>query len=307
MKLREMLGIRRSNKRELSQLMRQKQVASTLYYQHLALNETRPGVGNNLQQELVVSLTTFNKRIHDVYLTIESLFQQSLQADRVILWLSREEFDPLDIPQTLRNLEPRGLTIAFCDEDLGPYKKFYYALQQYPDSLLVTVDDDILYPPDTLDMLYRAWQREPRIVHCHRAHKIGFDDKGRLAPYMSWDKNTSDTRTSLLIMPTGVGGVLYFPGCFHPEVLNKPLFMAMAPRADDIWLKAMTLKQGIPSRKLEDPRPWKARFLMLENSQLFALKHENMKRPDGNDLKLQHTFNHFELLPELAQTWRNQQ
>lgn len=306
MKVRDILR-RRRQKKELALLTQQKQIAANLHYQQLALSETRPGVGNDIAQDLVVSLTTFNKRINDVYLTIESLFQQSLKADRIILWISREEFSPDDVPRTLRNLEQRGLTIAFCDEDLGPYKKFYYAVQQYPDSLIVTVDDDVLYPPDTLDMLYRAWQREPEIVHCHRAHKIGFDARGQLVPYRRWDKNTSDSRPSKLIMPTGIGGVLYFPGCFHRELLNKELFLQIAPRADDIWLKAMTLKQGIACRKVEDSRPWKQRFLTIENSQLFALKRENMKRPEGNDLKIQQTFDHFNLIPELAQAWRAQQ
>ncbi len=305
MKLRELLGIRR-HAREQALLARFRPMLAALHYQQLALNETRPGVGNDLPQQLVVSLTTFDKRIDDAHLTIESLFQQSLKADRIVLWLSREEFEPGDVPQALRNLERRGLTIAFCDEDLGPYKKFYYAVQHYPDSLLVTVDDDVIYPPDLLDKLYRAWLREPRTVHCHRAHRIGLDDSGRLLSYERWDKNIGDTRTSMLVMPTGIGGVLYFPGCFHAELLNKQLFMQLAPRADDIWLKAMTLLQGVPSKKVEDFRPWKQRFTTLENSQQFALKRENMKSPDGNTIKLQQTFGHFDLLPRLVQARRDE-
>ena len=306
MKLRELFGSQRQ-KKEIARLLRIKSIIAGLHYQQLALRETSAGIGNDVPHELVISLTSFRKRIDDVHLTIESLFQQSLRADRIVLWLERTGFGPHDIPASLRRLEQRGLTIAFCDEDLGPYTKYFYALQQYPDSLIVTVDDDVLYPPDMLDMLYRAWLREPHYVHCHRAHKISFDKRGELLPYEKWDKNTADSRPSSLILPTGTGGVLYFPGSLHPDALNKALFMQLAPRADDIWLKAMTLKQGVLSKKVDDTRPWKQRFVTRENSQQIALKHENMRGPSGNNIKLQQTFGHYALTDELRRAWRNEQ
>lgn len=301
MKLRQLLGIK-PPRREQKLLQVFKQYATTLQLQQAMLHSNAAGVGNNLPQELVVSLTTFSKRIHDVYLTIESLFQQTLKADRVVLWLSGQDFKADDIPQSLRRLEARGLTIAFCEEDLGPYTKFYYAVQQYPDALLVTVDDDILYPTDMLDQLYHAWAKAPDVVHCHRAHKIGLDRAGRLLPYKQWDKATRDSKASKLILPTGVGGVLYFPGCFHGDLLNKALFQKLAPRADDVWLKAMTLKQGVLCKKVDDDRPWDLRNLTVEYSQRTALKYENKKSATGNDPKIEQTFSHYGLLPELVKS-----
>lgn len=301
MKLRQLLGIK-PPRREQKLLQVFKQYASTLQLQQSMLQSQASGVGNDLPQELVISLTTYSKRIHDVYLTIESLFQQSLKADRVVLWLSAQDFKPEDIPHSLRKLEARGLTIGFCEEDLGPYTKFYYAVQQYPDALLVTVDDDILYPVDMLDQLYHAWQREPEMVHCHRAHKMKLDSAGQLLPYKQWDKATHDHKASKLIMPTGVGGVLYFPGCFHGDLLNKALFQKLCPRADDVWLKAMTLKQGVLSKKIDDDRPWALRNLTVEYSQRTALKFENKKAATGNDPKIRQTFGHYGLLPELVES-----
>ena len=265
------------------------------YFQELAINETKPGIGNDLEQDLVVSLTSFPARINDVYLTIESLFQQSLKADKVVLWLSKADFGPNDIPQTLRNLELRGLTIAFCDEDLGPYTKFFYSLAAFPDSLLITVDDDILYPPDMVDQLYRAWKREPHVVHCQRAHKIKLNQDGSVLPYKLWDRVTQDGEASYLIMPTGVGGVVYYPGCFDQIVSDKDQFMRLAPKADDIWLKAMTLKNRVLCRKVPDIRPWGARYLTVEHSQQVALKRASKNTGGGNDQKIRDTFDYYDL------------
>ena len=37
--------------------------------------------------DIIVSLTTYGRRIHSVYATIESLMEQTMKANRIILWL----------------------------------------------------------------------------------------------------------------------------------------------------------------------------------------------------------------------------
>ena len=43
--------------------------------------------------------------------------------------------------------QKRGLTIRFC-EDLKAHKKYYYAFKEYPDDIVITVDDDVIYPQE---------------------------------------------------------------------------------------------------------------------------------------------------------------
>lgn len=271
----------------------------TCMYQDFALNRTEPGVARDEVPPIIVSLTTYSKRINQVHLAIESLFQQSCRAEKIVLWISGKDFSPDDIPYALRNQCKRGLEIEFCDEDLGPYTKFYYALKKYPDRLILTVDDDLLYPADMIDQLYRSYLRQPDTIFCHRAHLMKLGEAGAVLPYMQWDLCTSQGSASGLIFPTGVGGVLYFPGCFDAEILNREAFMRLAPKADDIWLKAMSLKRGTPCRVVEDPREWTQRFLFIEGSQKYALKHENMHGEDGNDVKMRAVFDEYGLWPLL--------
>jgi len=292
---------RRKAKAEKTESMRLRRAILTAMYQDFALNRSASGV-TDVQREVpvVVSLTTFSERINDVHLTIESLLQQSCRPDKVVLWVSREEFSEQDIPAMLRLQCQRGLEIEFCERNLGPYKKFFYALQKYPQALVLTVDDDVLYPPDMVDQLYRAHCRQPDVVHCHRAHRITFDAQGQLKPYMEWDLSTDSEAMSERIFPTGVGGVLYFPGCFDAEIMNETAFLELAPKADDIWLKAMTLKRGTGCQVVADPREWEQRFLFIEGSQKFALKHGNTKGPvTGNDVKLKAVFDRYQLWAKL--------
>ena len=279
---------------------RNRLIQLSLQCQQWAISRTDTGVGNDKFHDIVLSLTTFSKRINDVHLTIESLFQQSLKANKVVLWLSEEDFSRSDIPEVLRLQEKRGLEIRFCTKDIGPYTKFFYSLQCYPESLIVTVDDDHLYPPDMLDLLYRAYLKEPSYVHCHRAHKITFDGKGNINPYKQWEKLTVDYSASLFIFPTGVGGVLYYPGCFADEILDKETFLELAPNSDDVWLKAMTLKKGILCKRIEDHREWGARFQVIEGSQKFSLKRKNKSKVSGNDSKIRAVFDRYDLWNHLV-------
>ncbi len=268
--------------------------------QQSALTSTQQGVGNDLPHEITVSLTSFDKRIGDVFLCIESLLLQSLRPDRIVLWLSRANFPSGKVPMLLRGQERRGLEIVFMDEDLGPYKKFIYALEQYPDSLLITADDDILYPPDMVEQLYDAWLESPGQIHCHRAHYIRMNGDGRPAQYRNWPACQAGQAASRLIFPTGVGGVLYPPGALDAEVTNRDQFMRLCPNADDIWLKAMSLRKDTLCSMVDDPRYWKDRFLTIEGSQSHSLKKGNWRRDSGNDQKLLAVLAEYDLFGKLA-------
>lgn len=289
----------RRTREELRAAIALKTTALMIQYQDFALNRQASGVMTNSPRPIVISLTSFGKRIHDVYLTVESLFQQSHKADKILLCLSAEAFNEDNLPAVLKLQRERGLDIEFVEKDLGPYTKFYYALRKYPDALLVTVDDDILYPIDLVDRLYSAYLREPDKIHCGRAHRITFDDSGRLRPYKQWWRQSQDAESSMAIFPTGVGGVLYFPGCFDDEIFNRDAFLRLAPGADDVWLKAMSLKRGIECRVFEQRGDWMLNHPSIIGSQEVSLKRRNKNASAGNDSKIKAVFDAYDLLSKL--------
>ncbi len=52
---------------------------------------------------------------------------------------------------------PKGLTIDWC-EDIKSYKKLIPTLKKYPDAIIVTADDDLIYDNKWLEQLYNAAQ-----------------------------------------------------------------------------------------------------------------------------------------------------
>lgn len=268
-------------------LVRQQAIGLANLLRIQAITSERSGVEPDSDRNIVVSLTTYGRRLEDVYLCIESLLQQSLRPNRLLLWLSEEEFPAGTVlPAMLHNQMSRGLEVRYCRHDWGSYKKIIPTLELCPDALIVTVDDDVMYPVDTLDLLYRTHLKYPSAVVAHRAHEVILDRHGNVMPYKKWPKGVRTASPSNAVFPVGIGGVLYIPGCFSPEVMQSADFMALCPQADDIWLKVMALRAGTKAVVVQDSRPWLKRYLFIEGSQDVTLTQINKCPHQGNDLKM---------------------
>ena len=202
--------------------------------------------GTDKDGEIIVSLTSFPARINKVWITISSMMNQTLKPKRIILWLAEEQFPgkEKDLPQNLIKLKDRGLEIGFCD-DLRPHKKYYYTMKENPEEIVVTVDDDMLYPENMLEQLWEAHKKNPHMVVCQYAHKITLDERGNVKPYQEWESCYGESTTpDIKILPVGCGGVLYPPHCLNERVFNKEHIKTLCPQMDDLWLKSMALLKG---------------------------------------------------------------
>ncbi|WP_144268473.1 hypothetical protein [Desulfovibrio sp. An276] len=196
--------------------------------------------------QIIITLTSYPKRIHEVYYSIYSLLCQSFKPDKIILWLSLDEFSDKtkSLPNNLIELQNYGLTIKWVNKTYYSYDKIIHALNYFPNDILVTADDDIFYHRDWLKNLYYTFKEKQKIydniIICHRMHKITIKN-GFPRPYNVWQQEITSNIPDPLNFPTGCGGVLYPPQCFYKNVCNTEEFSKIAPFADDIWLWGMAL------------------------------------------------------------------
>jgi hypothetical protein len=244
----------------------------------LRMGFLKPGARHGLPHRLVVSLTSYPKRFDVLHLTIKSLLAQDMAADVVVLWVAHDDLRKL--PQNVRALEERGLTIRATD-DLRSYKKIIPALEAYGDAFIVTADDDVYYPRRWLRTFCEAYRANEREVLCYRAHRILLDEHG-VAPYADWTFEITDTEPAADIFFTGVGGVFYPPGIFHADVADQARLMELCPSTDDVWLNWMVRLGGARIRKV-GPR---LRFHEWGGSQAVALQNTNRFGTSGNDQQL---------------------
>lgn len=190
--------------------------------------------------EVILSLTTIPGAVGLAIKTLRSIFVGSVLPDKIVLYLTASQF-PDGIPEELEKLKQECglLEIRMCDLPIRSYTKLVPALKEFPDDIVVTIDDDVNYHKKMLADLLRLHKQYPDYVIANRAKRIAPEK-----PYKKWHKYhwydylRRRLRVGYGNLLTGVGGVLYPPHVLKEEMIDPQLFMESAPTADDIWFWA---------------------------------------------------------------------
>ena len=107
---------------------------------------------NAHKPEVVVSMTSFPQAIPYAVKAIQSILNGTVLPDRLVLYLYFSQFGEAGIPDELVRLSKENsiFEIRNYDRDLRSYLKLIPALADFPEAVIVTVDDDIDYHPDML-------------------------------------------------------------------------------------------------------------------------------------------------------------
>ena len=201
-----------------------------------------------------VTLTAISIRMDTLPAVVDSLRAQSMKPARLHLHLSEvphllDEGVAGDHP-VVQQLQSDPWVQVHWGPNLGPYRKIVpylhaegYGSKRDGDDLFITVDDDTLYPPRFIEYLLRQHERHGCIV-AHRGRRMRLASKGGFLGYVQWHDGLREPRLSNL--PTGQSGVLYRHSDF-PADLELDAALALAPTHDDLWLRWLTARQGVPS------------------------------------------------------------
>lgn len=236
---------------------------------------------------VVVSLTTYGARFSTVHLTVEAIAQGTRRPRRVVLWLDDRRLLEAPTPG-LQRLVERGLEIRMAERNDGPHTKYFPLLSDpdlAPGDVVVTADDDVLYPRWWLTRLEAAARRDPQAVHCYRAYRVRTRPDGTVAPYRTWRPALS-TDARFDNFATGVSGVAYPPVMVEALRAAGTRFRECAPHADDVWLHAVAVGSGVRVQQLaRQPR----HFPVVPGSQATGLRNANVTA-DGNDPQIRATY-----------------
>lgn len=201
------------------------------------------------RQKVIVSMTSFPAAIPYAVKAIQSILEGSVLPDKVVLYLTVSQFGDDGIPQELLSLAENNpiFEIRNYDKDIRSYRKLIPALDDFPDAVIVTVDDDVAYHRNMLRSLLRLHEQLPDAVLAHRAKRM---KPGK--PYRAWSKYRwydfllKRIHSDFKNIQTGVGGVLYPPHALKKEMLDPELFIQIAPTTDDIWFWGAAVANGTP-------------------------------------------------------------
>ena len=204
---------------------------------------------NLSKHQVIVSLTSFPAAIPYAAQAIQSILNGSVLPDKVVLYLTFSQFGEGGLPKDLLKLADESPLFEIRDYpiDIRSYRKLIPAIHDFPDAIIVTIDDDVKYHKNMLCDLLSLHKLVPNAILAHRAKLMKPNE-----PYRKWRKYCwyhflgKKIHSNFRNIQTGVGGVLYPPHSLQADMLDVKLFTELAPTTDDIWFWAAGVANGYP-------------------------------------------------------------
>ena len=174
-------------------------------------------------------------------MAVQTILNQTRQPDLTVLYLAKEEFPrrEKDLPKELLALLSERFEIRWT-KNIRPYKKLIPTLRDFPNDIIITFDDDLIYEPVVIERLLIGYKKYPNMIHAHRVRHITFDEKGNVTNNSGVPYN----RPTYLHKLSCGAGCLFPPHSLHEEVFREDKFMTLAPTNDDHWFWLMGVLNG---------------------------------------------------------------
>lgn len=269
-----------------------KYIVHPLLISYVKRKKYRVGINTDelREKKVIVSLTSFPDRYKTLVLCLKSILLQKYKPDKIIVWLDKNAMSK--VTYDMKFIEKYGVEYRLADEDIKSHKKYYYAMQEYANDLIITVDDDLIYSPYMIGSLIKMHKKYPNCICARRVHKINFDSIGKISKYYAWEKEFTEIKkpSHSLIATTGAG-TLFFPNCLNKKAFDIDTIKQYCLSADDIWIKFMAYLNDIPvvwvPCKIILPP-------LIKDSQKNALYKSNVNR-EINDICINNVIEKFEI------------
>lgn len=196
------------------------------------------------EQKIIISLTSFQDRFLTLPLCLKSLLLQNYKPDKIIVWLDKIAMS--QITDEMIELKRYGIEYRIAKEDIKSHKKYYYAMKEFPEDLIITVDDDLIYPISMVRSLIKMHKIYPNAICARRVHRITTNLDGNILRYYDWEKECTDIKKpSYGLIATSGAGTLFFPHCLDNRAFEIEDIRNYCFSADDIWLKFMSYLNNV--------------------------------------------------------------
>ena len=157
---------------------------------------------------IVVTLTSWVKRIGNVKKVVESIMDNTVQPDRVYLNLSQTEFNGIPLPKDLVDYfkSDERLVINWVKGPNTKAMKKVFPILDYleDDDIIIDADDDILFPKDLIESRLKDFEKNERkcCISSNPRLSVGFKGKMRVISATSLFQKKMFNRWQKLFTPT---------------------------------------------------------------------------------------------------------
>lgn len=228
-----------------------KQRKKLLNIRNYVVNNPFPSVEDymsKIDERIIVSVTSFPKRFDQLVLTLKSIIMQNIVPKKIVVYFGSDTCIE-DISDDMNYLKKYNVEYKIDSSmNLKGHKKYFYALKEFKNNIVITIDDDIIFPRTMIEELIKCYEKYPNAVCARRVHKIT-SKKSCILPYNLWDKEYCNIKkpSNRLFATTGAG-TLYSPYVINHLVdstFDSDRIINLCLDADDVWMKCMETLSSI--------------------------------------------------------------
>jgi hypothetical protein len=201
-------------------------------------------------ENLIVSLTSYGPRFKFLNNVLSQIDAQTLKPTKTLLNIDIQEANIFK--NYLHDLAKfPNLEVNYV-ENLGPGKKLIPALVRYPESCIITIDDDLRFRENLFSELWKSHLEYPSSIIATRTHSPRILGCGYLAPYKEWMSDVTTLTAPRIPMITAGSGALFPPNSLHQGAQNYEKYKEFCFSTDDVWYWFHALLNGSDILKIED-------------------------------------------------------
>ena len=234
--------------------------------------------------QTVITMTSWTKRINFVPKFIyRFLTTQTVKPDIFYLWLAEQEFPnkEKDLPEDLLLVcESFNVKICWTKDNEYCFKRWYVYPKHFED-LVISVDDDIILSPNTIEVIQNEYKRNPIKQVLHYKNCGGeIEIKNGIEYFIGALKQKSSIKNYFQ------GNCAFAPYSFPLESFSEEMIRLrkeICPKCDESWLHPFLIKDNIPITFMNG-----VRWVETEETKSSAISndlHRNLVEINGHEYK----------------------
>ena len=196
------------------------------------------------EPKIIVCFTTLPDRLSYIEKTVESIVEQSLKPNKIVLYICKDDFN--EVPPLLKAMENEYeiFEVKLINDNYRSATKLIPALDDFPDDILINIDDDLIYKSDLIKNLVDCYHKfGDKRIYSVAGHKLYFDAKKIL--HKNYEHITYEYDGYDCSFLSG-HGTLYPPHIFDgTKIKNFDLMKKMCVTHDELWFWANAVINNI--------------------------------------------------------------
>ena len=117
------------------------------------------------KEKIIITMTSWSKRLTNIPCVLDTIFNQTIKPDNIVINLSSEEFPnkendiPNNVLEYIKN--HNNIIINWVGKNIKSWKKTIPTFNLFPNDVIITIDDDKLYPSNFIEFLWNKHLEYP--------------------------------------------------------------------------------------------------------------------------------------------------